>query len=49
MRAREADQGHVAVVQVDERTVEAVPEVGAARAGTVLVVGPEHDVVREEL
>src|ERR671931_1618757 len=37
------------MVQVDERTVEAVPEVGAAGAGTVFVVGPEHDVVGEEL
>src|ERR671935_243577 len=48
-RPREADQGHVAVIQVDERTVESVPEIRAARAGTVFVVGPEHDVVGQEL
>ena len=34
-RPREADQGHVAVVEVDERTVEAVRETGAAGAGAV--------------
>src|SRR5262245_48602541 len=34
---------------MDERTVEPVPEIAAAGAGTVFVVGPEHDVVGEKL
>src|SRR5204863_6847370 len=48
-RPREAEQRHIAVVQVDERAVEAVAQVGAAGTGTVRVVGPEHDVVGEQL
>src|SRR5436190_4724758 len=48
-RPREADQGHVAVIQVDEPAVEAVREAAAARTRTVCVVRPEHDVVGEEL
>src|SRR5215475_4550477 len=34
---------------MDEPTVEAVREVGATGASAVFVVGPEHDVVREQL
>jgi hypothetical protein len=50
MGAREKpDKSDVAVVQVDERAVEAVRETAAAGAGAVLVVGPEHDVVGEKL
>ena len=39
-RPREAEQRHVAVVQVDERAVEPV-DVGAAGAGAERVVGAE--------
>src|SRR5207248_6560579 len=38
-----------AVVQVDERAVEPVAQVRAARAGADGVVGTEHDVVGEQL
>ena len=48
-RAREADQRHVAVVQVHARAVELIPEVRTSGAGAELVIGPEHDVVGEEL
>src|SRR6266545_1079644 len=48
-RAREAEQRHVAVAQVDERAVEPVAQVGAAGAGAEGVVGAEHDVVGKQL
>src|SRR5512133_1818622 len=34
---------------MDERAVEPVPEAGATGAGAERVVGPEHDVVGEQL
>ena len=46
-RPREADQGHVTVVEVDEPAVEVVRQAGAARAGADSVVGAVHDVVGE--
>src|SRR5439155_26095067 len=48
-RPREAEQRHVAMVQVNERAVESVAQVGAAGAGAARVVGAEHDVVGEQL
>src|SRR5207245_10320471 len=48
-RPREAEQRHVAVVQVDKRAVEPVAQVGAAGAGAERVGGAEHDVVGEQL
>src|SRR5207244_2402871 len=48
-RPREADQRHVAMVQVDERAVEPVAQAGATGAGAERVVGAEHDVVGEQL
>jgi hypothetical protein len=43
-RPREAEQRHVAVVQVDERAVEPVAQVGAAGAGAERVVEAEHEL-----
>jgi hypothetical protein len=48
-RPREADQRDVAVVQVHQRAVQPVGQAGAAGAGAERVVGPEHDVVGEQL
>src|SRR5215213_3830174 len=48
-RAREADQRHVAVVEMHAGGVEFIPQVRAPGAGAELVIGPEHDVVGEEL
>ena len=48
-RPREADQRHVAMVQVDERAVEPVRQAGAAGAGAERVIRAEHDVVGEQL
>jgi hypothetical protein len=48
-RAREADQGHVAVVEVNQRPVELVGQAGTPGTRAACVRGPEHDVVGEKL
>src|SRR5205085_1211478 len=48
-RAREADQRHVALVQMHTRGVELIPQVRTPGAGAELVIGPVHDVVGEQL
>src|SRR6476661_9556737 len=37
------------MVQVNQRAVQPVPQIGAAGAGAERVVGAEHDVVSEQL
>ncbi len=45
---REAQEGHVAVVEVDDATVEVVGQARATRTGSG-IARPEHDVVRKQL
>jgi hypothetical protein len=48
-RAREADQGHIALVHVKQQPFEPVGEVRAPGASSDLKVRAEHDVVGEKL